>query len=414
MDEGEAQGKEEGIVSQVEHPSTPERSELPSGRPAPRRASGGRLFLVLLAVVFFVAAILSLARRRRDARVLAEETVRLDTPTVAIVRPQIEPAEQELVLPGSVEAWVASPVYARTSGYLLHWTHDIGSRVRQGELLATIDTPEIDQQLVQARAIRQQVVAQLHLARISAQRWQTLRRTDSVSQQEADQKQSDLQQAEADLAAANANVRRLEQLESFKRVTAPGSGVITRRNIDVGGLVNAGNGGANRELFDVARVDMLRVFVDVPQTHAFQVRRGLHAWLTLREFPGRRFTGSVARTADAIDPATRTLRTEVDLPNQDGTLLPGVFAEVHFAVHDSGQRLTIPANAMLFRAEGARAAIVTGNGRIHLQHIDIGRDLGTKLEILDGLQSTDNVVLNPPDSLEEGEAVRIANPGGPS
>lgn len=401
-------------MSQVEHHPTPERSGPAAGHPA-RRSSGGRLFLALLALVFVVAAVFSLMRRRRDTRVLAEETVRLDTPTVAVIQPQPEPAQQDLELPGSVEAWVSSPVYARTSGYLKQWTHDIGSRVQQGALLATIDTPEIDQQLAQARAARQQVEAQLHLAHISAQRWQTLRRTDSVSQQEADQKQSELQQSQADLAAAAANVRRLEQLESFKRVAAPFAGVITKRNIDVGDLINAGNGGADRELFDIARIDTLRVFVAVPQAYAFQVRPGQKAWLILREFPGRRFEGTVARTADAVDPATRTLRTEVDLPNHGGTLLPGVFAEVHFAVHESTRRLTIPANAMLFRAEGPRAALVTGQGRIHLQPIQIGRDLGTKLEILDGLQPTDKVVLNPPDSLEEGEAVDVAtNPGGQS
>lgn len=399
-------------MSQLEPHPTPERRERPvDGSPQPR-SSGGRLLLVLLALVFVVAGVLSLTRRHREERVLAQETIRLDTPTVAIVQPQPEPAQQDLVLPGTVEAWVSSPVYARTSGYLRQWTHDIGSRVTKGDLLASIDTPEIDQQLAQARAAQRQVEAQLHLARISAQRWQTLRRTDSVSQQEADQKQSELQQSQADLAAAAANVRRLEQLESFKRVTAPFSGVVTKRNIDVGDLINAGNGGADRELFDIARIDTLRIFVNVPQSYAFQIKPGGKAWLLLREFPGRRFAGTVARTADAIDPASRTLRTEVDLPNHGGTLLPGVFGEVHFAVKDDRQRLTIPANAMLFRAEGPRAAIVTANGHIHLQPVQIGRDLGTTLEILDGLQPNDGVVLNPPDSLEEGEAVQVAGARG--
>ncbi len=399
-------------MSQLEPYPTPERRERPAdGSPQPR-STGGRLLLILLALVFVVAGALSLMRRHREGRVLAQETIRLDTPTVAIVQPQPEPAQQDLVLPGTVEAWVSSPVYARTSGYLRQWTHDIGSRVKKGDLLASIDTPEIDQQLAQARAAQRQVEAQLHLARISAQRWQTLRRTDSVSQQEADQKQSELQQSQADLAAAAANVRRLEQLEAFKRVTAPFSGVVTKRNIDVGDLINAGNGGADRELFDIARIDTLRIFVNVPQSYAFQVKPGGKAWLLLREFPGRRFAGTVARTADAIDPASRTLRTEVDLPNHDGTLLPGVFGEVHFAVKDDRQRLTIPANAMLFRAEGPRAAIVTANGHIHLQPIQIGRDLGTTLEVLDGLRPNDGVVLNPPDSLEEGEAVQVAGVRG--
>jgi RND family efflux transporter MFP subunit len=275
-------------------------------------------------------------------------------------------------------------------------------------LLAEIDTPEIDQELNQSRAARQQIVAQLELAKISAERWENLRKSDSVSAQEADQQTSGYKQAQANLAAADANVKRLEQLEGFKKVYAPFSGVLTKRNVDPGALINAGAGAAGRELFDIARVDPLRVYTSVPQAYAPYIRVGASTTVTLQEFPGEKFSAKVARTAESIDQNTRTLLTEVDVPNHDGRLLPGSFGEVHFAVGSNVDKVTVPVNAMLFRAEGPRLAIVGADNKIQLRPISIGKDYGATLEILGGASVGDQVVINPPDSLEEGQQVNVA------
>ncbi|MFZ0912259.1 MAG: efflux RND transporter periplasmic adaptor subunit, partial [Candidatus Korobacteraceae bacterium] len=273
------------------------------------------------------------------------------------------------------------------------------------------------QELMQARATRQQIVAQMDLAKINSDRYLSLRTTDSVSQQEADQQASGYQQAKANLDANDANVRRLEELEAFKHVYAPFSGVLTKRNVDPGALINAGStggGSAGKELFDMARVDPLRVYVSVPQSYAPAIKNGMEAWVTLQELPGQKFRGTVARTAEAIDPATRTLLSEVDVPNKDGRLLPGSFGEVHFRPGISGQKVTLPVNTMLFRQEGPRVAVVGSDHKVQLRPITIGRDYGSTLEILGGVDVGDQVVINPADSLEEGQQVNIApaNQGG--
>jgi RND family efflux transporter MFP subunit len=251
-------------------------------------------------------------------------------------------------------------------------------------------------------------VAQLELAKISADRWENLRKSDSVSAQEADQQTSGYKQAQANLAAADANVRRLEQLEGFKKVYAPFSGVITKRNVDPGALINAGAGAAGRELFDMARVDPLRVYTSVPQAYAPFIRVGASTTVTLQEFPGQRFSAKVARTAESIDPNTRTLLTEVDVPNRDGRLLPGSFGEVHFAVGSNVNKVTVPVNAMLFRSEGSRLAVVGPDNKVQLRPISIGKDYGTTLEVLAGVSTQDQIVINPPDSLEDGQQVTLA------
>jgi RND family efflux transporter MFP subunit len=279
-------------------------------------------------------------------------------------------------------------------------------------LLAQIDTPEVDQELSQAKAARQQIAAQAELAKTSAERWTNLRKTDSVSQQEADQQSSAYTQAQANLAAADANVRRLEQLESFKRIYAPFAGVITRRSVDVGALISAGSSGQTKELFDLAQFDPLRVYVSVPQSDAQLIRAGVPAYIELREFPGEKFRGSVVRTADAIDPTTRTMLTEVDVPNHNGRLLPGAYAQLHFAVPIQAARFTVPVNALMFRPEGTRVAVVGTDQKIHLKPVMIGRDFGSKIEILNGLESTDQIVVNPADSLEENQVVRTQTGGG--
>ena len=389
-------------------PHAPPEITPPPKLPAapPRRA----LFVVgLVVVVLVVAGVIALLLRFRASRVLAETTQQNAIPVVAVVHPQAEKPDEELILPGTLQAYVESPIYARTNGYLLRWYKDIGSRVKQGQLLADIDTPEVDQELMQARAARQQVVAQMDLAKINADRYQSLRKTDSVSQEEADTQSSGYQQAVANLAAADANVKRLEELEGFKHVYAPFDGVITRRTVDPGALINSGNAGAaGKELFDIARTDPLRVYVSVPQAYAPAIHVGLEAVVTLQEFPGQKFTAAVARTADAIDTTTRTLLTEVDVPNKEGELLPGSFGEVHFKPKIDAKKVTIPVNAMLFRREGPQVAVVGRDGKVQLRHISIGRDYGTTLEIVGGVDENDLVIVNPSDSIEQGQQVNIA------
>src|SRR5271169_3017554 len=393
----------------------PEITPPPKLPPAAPRRALLMIGIVLLALA--VGAVITMITRIHNSRVLADETEQESIPTVAVVHPIAETADEELILPGTLQAYEESPIYARTNGYLLRWYKDIGSRVSQGELLAEIDTPEVDQELMQARANRQQIVAQLDLAKINADRYVSLRKTDSVSQQEADQQTSGYQQAKANLDAADANVRRLEQLESFKRVYAPFSGVLTKRNVDPGALINAGStggGAAGKELFDLAKVDPLRVYVSVPQNYAPAIKNGMQASVTLPELPGQKFIGTVVRTAESIDQTTRTLLTEVDVPNKDGRLLPGSFGEVRFRTGINAQKVTIPVNAMLFRQEGPQAAVVDSDGKVHLRRITIGHDYGTTLEILGGVELGDRVIVNPSDSLEEGQQVNVApeNQGG--
>jgi RND family efflux transporter MFP subunit len=381
--------------------------ELAAPEVAPASSHTAKMVVGVALLVLLIAGALSVINRVTEGRALARETERSAVPIVAVVHPTQEKPDVDLELPGTLQAYEESPIFARTSGYLVKWYKDIGTKVQKGELLAKIDTPEVDQELMQARAARQQTAAQLNLAKISAERWENLRKTDSVSQQEADQQVSGYQQTQANLAAADANVRRLEQLESFKNVYAPFSGVITRRNVDPGALINAGATG--REMFDIARVDPLRVFVNVPQAYVPAIKIGLKAWVTLQEFPGDKFQGVIAHTADAIDPNTRTMLTEVDVPNKDGHLLPGSFGEVHFAVTSQTRKVTVPVNAMLFRAEGPRVAVVGPDNKVQLRPITIGRDYGTSLEILGGVEVGDKVVINPADSLEDGQQVQIAS-----
>ena len=409
-----SQSQPTGVMDAGRH--APEITPPPQLPPATPRKALLMIGLVLLLLV--IGAVATAVVRIRNSRVLAKETEQAAIPTVAVVHPVAEKADEELVLPGTLQAYEESPIYARTNGYLLRWYKDIGSRVNKGDLLAEIDTPEIDQELMQARANRQQIAAQLDLAKINSDRYLSLRKTDSVSQQDADQQASGYQQAKANLDAADANVRRLEQLESFKRVYAPFSGVLTKRTVDPGMLINAGAGAAGKELFDLARVDPLRVYVSVPQSYSPAIKTGMEATVLLQEYPGQVFKGTVVRTAEAIDPMTRTLLTEVDVPNKDGRLLPGSFGEVHFRAGVNARKVTVPVNAMLFRQEGPRVALVNSDSRIHLQPITIGRDYGATLEVVSGVDVGDRIVVNPADSLEEGQQVNIApenapqNPGG--
>jgi RND family efflux transporter MFP subunit len=378
----------------------PEQSTASSHNAA---KTGVRVVLIVL-VLLLVAGGMSVKRLFNERKTVAAATRESAVLNVSVSKPAQEPTDDALVLPGQLQAYVESPIYARTNGYLRKWYKDIGSPVKQGDLLADIETPEVDQELMQARATRQQVQAQMQLAQISASRWENLLKTDSVSQQETDQQTSGLAQAQANLAAAEANVRRLEQLEGFKHIYAPVAGVLTRRNTDIGALINAGAGQPTQALFTVSKVEVLRVYVSVPQMYAPSIHRGMKAYLHLDEFAGQKFAGTVVRTADAIDPTTRTLLTEVDVPNKNNTLKAGAFAQVSFEVPVKMERLTVPINAMLFRAEGPRIAVVADN-KVQLHPVQIGRDFGSKVEILSGLTAKDTIVINPADSLEEGQEV---------
>jgi RND family efflux transporter MFP subunit len=389
--------------SRHQPPTIQRPPEMPPASPRTALIVVGVLVLVLL-----VAGALTLIGHASHERALASETERETIPTVAVVHPTAEKPDEELVLPGTLQAYAESPIYARTSGYLVRWYKDIGSRVKEGELLATIDTPEVDQELNQSKAARQQTVAQMDLAKISADRWENLRKTDSVSAQEADTQASGYKQAQANLAASDANVKRLEQLEGFKRVYSPFSGVLTKRNVDPGALINAGAGATGRELFDIARVDPLRVYASVPQAYMPYIKVGANTTVTLQEYPGQKFLGKIARTAESIDPNTRTLLTEVDVPNKDQKLLPGSFGEVHFAIGSNVNKVTVPVNAMLFRAQGAQVAVVGSDNKIQLRPINIGKDYGATLEVLGGVRVQDQIVINPSDSLEDGQQVNLA------
>ena len=385
----------------------PEYQESPRNRIS-------RVFTVLFFLVIMLVILggVTLFERRAQYQALANETESLAIPTVAVIHPAAEASQEDLVLPGTLQAYVESPIYARTNGYLQKWYHDIGSRVQKGNLLADIDTPEVDQQLSQARADLSTAKANARLSEITATRYAELIKTDGVSKQEVDNAVGDLEAKKATVESSEANVRRLAELESFKHIYAPFSGYITKRNVDTGTLINAGNGGSSQQLFVLSQIDPIRVYLSVPETYAPSIHAGLGSFLELTQYPGQKFEGKVVRTAESIDTATRTLLTEVDVPNHSGALLPGGYAQVHLQVKVSATRLSVPVNALLFRSEGLRAVVVDANHKVHLRALAIGRDYGTSLEVLQGLAESDWIVLNPADSLDEGEEVRVAvSPG---
>jgi len=366
-----------------------------------------RLITVVVLILLAIGAGRTIVSRMANAKVLEAGANERQVEYVKTIAPKRSAATQDVVLPGTLQGFVQAPIAARSSGYLKRWTRDIGARVAKGELLAEIESPEVDQQLSQAVAARQQAASSLDLAKSTVARWEGLRRRDVVSQQELDERRSALAQASANLAAADANVQRLRQLEGFKRVVAPFAGVITKRNVDVGDLIDAG-GGAGRTLFQLAQTDPLRVYVNVPQSYAHLVKPGQKVVITQAELRGQKFSGEVARTSASIDPASRTMQVEVTLPNRDGALLPGAYVQVALPLGAGDDALVVPANTLLFRGEGTRVAVVDAQSRIRLQPITIGRNLGEAFEVLSGLTEKDRLVLNPPDSLADGDAVVIA------
>ena len=367
-----------------------------------------RWLVLIVLVLLGLGAARTVFVRIANARALEAGTTERAKQYVQTALPRTPTAGQTLSLPGTLQGFVQSPISARASGYLKRWTKDIGSRVEKGELLAEIETPEIDQQLSQAVAARAQAASGLELARSTADRWEALRKKDVVSQQELDERRSAVAQATSNVAAADANVQRLKQTEGFKRVVAPFSGVITRRNVDVGDLIDAGSGGgAGRALFLLAQTDPLRVYINVPQAYAQLVKAGQPVVVTQAELRGQTFKGQVARTAGSIDTTTRMMQVEVSLPNSDGALLPGAYVQVSLPLAAS-RTLSVPSNALLFRAEGTRIAVVDPQGRVNLRAVTLGRNYGENVEVIDGLEHTDRMVLNPSDSLAEGDVVAVA------
>jgi RND family efflux transporter MFP subunit len=351
-------------------------------------------------------------RAQAESR-LGASTEQSAVPTVSVIQPASNTAGKEVVLPGNTQPFNDTPIYARTNGYLKRWYVDIGTHVVQGQLLAEIETPEVDQQLEQARADLKNAQANAQLAQITAARWQNLLKTNSVSKQETDQAVSDLSARQATVDSMAANVHRLEQLQSFEKVYAPFAGVITARNTDIGALINAGAGGVPQELFHMAAVNRLRVYVAVPEVDSLAAQTGARATLTLDEFPGETFQGTIVRNSDSIDPASRTLNVEVDVDNAQGRIRTGAYVFVHLKVpeHSSAQSITIPANTLLFLSEGLRVGVVR-NGRAELVPITIGRDYGATVEVVTGLQPTDQVIVNPSDSLTSGTPVQVNKAGG--
>jgi RND family efflux transporter MFP subunit len=369
---------------------------------------------LILAVIVFIGISYRMLERSHDEHKLAESTTENATPTVRVIKPVVSSGGSEIALPGNTQAFDDTPIYSRTSGYVKKWFVDLGQQVSAGQLMATIETPELDQQLQVAEANLQSAQADLDLANTTSDRYQNLLKSDSVSKQETDVAVSGAAAKKAAVAAAEANVRRLQQLQSFEKIYAPYSGTVTERNVDIGDLIDAGSPGSDatsstpgKEMFRVASLNTLRIFVAVPEEYSPNIKNGDTATLTLQEYPGRVFTGKIARNSNAIDSASRTLNVEVDVDNADHKLLPGAYVFVHFKIPQTERMLSIPSNTLLFRAQGLQLGIVR-NGNVHLQSVTIGKDDGKTVEIASGLTSSDQVILDPSDSLAEGQAVQVA------
>jgi len=390
----------------------PEVSREPGAHaPPPAPAPRLRAVLIAIAVVAIIAAALGIGTRVRARTALKDATRATAAPTVAVVKPEPGAPAQELILPASVQAFTDAPIYARTSGYLKKWHADIGTRVRKGQRLAEIDSPEIEQQLQAARADLANARANEHLAKATADRYVELIKTDSASRLDLDNAVDGLAAKHAAADSAQSNVRRLEQMVAFQKIDAPFDGVITARNTDIGQLIDSGSsGGPARELFRISATDTMRIFVAVPQVHSRAAAPGVPVDVTFAERAGKRYRGKIARTTNAIDPATRTLLVEVDLDNAAGEILPGAFAEVHLQLASATPTLLLPVSALMFRSEGVRVATVAPGNRAALVPVTLGRDFGTKVEVTSGLAPGALVIDSPPDSLIDGQEIRIARP----
>lgn len=398
----------DGSILEIE----PDKSAQPTARVdrRPRSARSGviKMIIVVCLAVSVLLAVTGIISRSASTAALQQQTNQAAEPTVAVVAPEKAPATVSVDLPGQTQAYTEAPIFAQTTGYVKKWYFDIGAKVKAGDVLAEIDTPQVDQDLNQAKANLAQAQAALDLSRVTFRRDQDLLERKVIAQQDFDTASSDLHSKEATVNANAAAVSRLQALEDFKIVRAPFDGIVTRRNTDIGQIVNSGSG---TPLFDVAQVSPLRIYVNVPEAMAGYVRIGGPAHVTFSAFPGQKFSGQVVRTAQAIDPASRTLLTEIDVANDSGQLLPGAYSPVHLET-EGPTSLLVPSSSLLFRSEGASLGVVGPDNRVQIKKVKIGRDLGSKLEIVSGLSPTDRIVVNPVDGLANGTLVHVQGSNG--
>jgi len=390
------------VSKQDNTPESPPMAQADRNRSFKTRLAA--LIILLVAAAVLISGIISRTRTRANLRT---ETAQMAVPTVSVVIPKRAAPSEEIVLPANVQPFITSPIYSRTNGYLKKWYFDIGAHVKKGQLMAVIETPEVDQQLAQSRSNLATAQANLTLAEITAQRYSGLLNSDAVSKQEADNAISTYNANKAIVAADQANVRQLEALQSFEKIYAPFDGIVTARNTDIGDLINSGStGGPKTDLFHISQSDKLRVYVNVPEEYSATITPGLTADLTLQEFPGRRFQGTLIRTANAINLTTRTLLVEIAVDNPTGTLLSGSYAEVHLKVPEHHLSYIIPVNTLIFRSEGLHVGVVK-NGKMVLTAVTAGHDFGSTIEIVAGLNADDQVIVNPPDSIMSGQPVQV-------
>jgi RND family efflux transporter MFP subunit len=380
-------------------PAPPQHASRPKGRRL--------LWFLVIPVVLVCSALVTARARRASNQSVSAATKTLATQNVSVVHATPGSPVTDLTVPGTVQAFSESPVYARVSGYLRAWNADIGTHVRKGQLLAVVDAPEVDQELSRARAMLTQAQANLQLATVTAARYRDLIKSNSVSQQEVDNNNQNLNAQTANVQAASAEVRRLEQMQAFEKIYAPFDGVITARKTEVGDLINAGNSGVGAELFRISNITTMRVYVNVPEVYSEPMAQGVRASMEVANLGNRQFTGSVARTSHAIGMNSRTLLTEVDVPNPKGELFPGAYAQVHFHLSLKTVPLVLPGNTILFQAQGPQVSVVNSQNRVELRKVALGRDFGNTIEILSGISQSDAVIANPPDYLVDGMPVAV-------
>jgi RND family efflux transporter MFP subunit len=386
----------------------PMTNQSQSSQPAnPKPAHGGIKWFLLIPVALCIFGSITFFLRAQSKKTLATNTLALEAEPVSVMHAQLSAPDTDLALPATLQAYSDSPIFARTSGYVSHWYADIGTHVHGGQLLALIDSPEVDQELNQAHAALGQARANLTLADITAKRYQSLINTNAVSQQDVDQNNQNFDAQTANVQAMSANVSRLEQMQGFEKVVAPFDGIITQRLTDIGNLINAGNGGTGQQLFRMSKIDVVRVFVTVPEAYSEQIVDGLKATLDVTELPNQHFDGKVTRSSHSIDLTSHTLLVEIDVPNPTGKLMPGAYANVHLHLSVPVRPLVVPSGSVLYQAAGPQIAIVNQGNQVELRKVALGRDFGNTIEIVSGISERESIIANPPDYLVDGMKVSI-------